>query len=166
MAQVETRGSYDVLVRGERKRQGYKYVVRTPWTFALSHNHGVFTVHHQRYDLPGRAEPFLEFRGHALIVHPGYHWDGASGPTIDSASVMAASLYHDAAYQAMRLRYIPAPHPGPLSPGDWRKMIDEEFRACLESEGMGWFRKRYYYRGVRLGGRRSARPKVPKGWTG
>ena len=104
MARFLTRGAYDVLVRGERRRQGYKYVVRAPWTIELGHDYGHFACHHQRYDLPPRPEPFFELKGNILIVHPGYHWDGCSGPTWDTAGNMGPGLAHDCLYQAMRLR--------------------------------------------------------------
>ena len=42
-----------------------------------------------------------------LIVRAGYCWDGPSGPTIDSASVMRGPLAHDALYQLMREGLIP-----------------------------------------------------------
>ena len=155
MAYVEKRGAYDVLLRGERKEMGYKYTVRDQWVFNLDNDYTDFSVHHQRYDLPRRYKPFFSFQGKLLIVNAPYCWDGASGPTIDSASVMASSLFHDCAYQAMRLRYLPQA---------FREIADEDFRSLLESEGMGWLRRGYYYRGVRIGGRRSAKPKVPENW--
>ena len=38
-----------------------------------------------------------------LTIRRGYAWDGASGPTYDSASSMRGSLEHDAIYQLIRL---------------------------------------------------------------
>ena len=43
----------------------------------------------------------------ALYVYPGYRWDGASGPTIDSEDSMQASLFHDVVYQMLRERKLP-----------------------------------------------------------
>ena len=37
-----------------------------------------------------------------LIIRQGYAWDGASGPVVDTRSVMRASLVHDVLYQMMR----------------------------------------------------------------
>lgn len=42
-----------------------------------------------------------------LIIEAGYAWDGPSGPTIDTASTMAASLVHDAGYQLIREGHLP-----------------------------------------------------------
>jgi len=42
-----------------------------------------------------------------LTVEEGYAWDGASGPTIDTASSMRGSLVHDALYQLMRQNLLP-----------------------------------------------------------
>lgn len=41
-----------------------------------------------------------------LICYRGYAWDGASGPTVDDASNMRASLVHDALCQLMRLGVV------------------------------------------------------------
>lgn len=43
----------------------------------------------------------LDKRG-ALTIKSGYAWDGPSGPTIDTKPFVAASLSHDALYQALR----------------------------------------------------------------
>ena len=42
-----------------------------------------------------------------LTIQRGYCWDGASGPTFDTASTMRASLVHDALYQLMREELLP-----------------------------------------------------------
>ena len=41
-----------------------------------------------------------------MIIHAGYAWDGASGPTWDSKNSMIGSLVHDALYQLIRLGLI------------------------------------------------------------
>ena len=174
MARILTRGAYDVLTRGKKKEQGYKYVTRVPWAIELDHNYGTFAVHHQRWDLPRREEPFFELRGNLLIVHAGYGWDGCSGPTWDTAGNMAPGLAHDCLYQTMRLRYVPFP--------DRRQDADDDFRELLASEGwgthrtrktrVGWFfqrnwgrfRKTYYHKAVRWRGAGSAEPVVPEEW--
>ncbi len=43
-----------------------------------------------------------------LAISSGHVWDGASGPTWDSASTMRASLVHDALYQLMREQNLDA----------------------------------------------------------
>jgi len=42
-----------------------------------------------------------------LTIQRGYCWDGASGPTLDTASTMRASLVHDALYQLLREGQLP-----------------------------------------------------------
>lgn len=37
-----------------------------------------------------------------LTVHPGYAWDGPSGPAPDTPELMRGSLVHDALYQLLR----------------------------------------------------------------
>lgn len=168
MGRVLERGAYHDLLRGDMKELGFKYQVRMEYVFELDHNYGTFEVHHQRYDLPRREEPFFIVRGNILIVRPGYHWNGCSGPTRDTAGNMAPGLAHDCLYQAGRLRYLDL---------SYRKLADEDFRELLASEGWGqskwmvgrlWgrFRKRGYYRSVRVFGKGSMAPKVPEGWNG
>lgn len=38
-----------------------------------------------------------------LTLEPGYAWDGASGPAIDTKDFMRGSAAHDALYQLMRI---------------------------------------------------------------
>lgn len=45
---------------------------------------------------------YYEFSNSMLFIKQGYTWDGASGPTIDTSSIMIASLVHDVIYQAIR----------------------------------------------------------------
>ena len=41
-----------------------------------------------------------------MLVKRGYAWDGPSGPTWDTDDTMTASLFHDAAYQLMRMKLL------------------------------------------------------------
>jgi len=43
-----------------------------------------------------------------LHIKPGYAWDGASGPAIDTNSFMIPSLVHDVLYQMIREKMLPA----------------------------------------------------------
>lgn len=82
-----------------------------------------------------------------LTIKAGYCWDGASGPMLDTSSIMRGSLIHDALYQLLRLE---------LLPGCFRKNSDRElYRTCRE-DGMGWTRSRLVYLAVRMFGRTSA----------
>jgi hypothetical protein len=62
-----------------------------------------------------------------LTVFPGYAWDGASGPTIDTKSSMRASLVHDAFYQLMRA--------GKLGQ-EWRGVVDQVLYQLCVADGM------------------------------
>lgn len=46
-------------------------------------------------------------RSGLMIIERRYAWDGPSGPAIDTPSVMAGSLVHDAGYQLIREGYLP-----------------------------------------------------------
>ena len=65
-----------------------------------------------------------------LTIKAGYAWDGPSGPTLDSRSSMRGSLVHDAIYQLLREKKLPA---------FYRKEADEELYRRLREDGMwGW----------------------------
>ncbi len=82
-----------------------------------------------------------------LTIEAGYCWDGASGPAVDTNTIMRGSLIHDALYQLLRMEFLAE---------EFRQASDRElYRACRE-DGMGWFRAKYVYRAVRLFGRSSA----------
>lgn len=42
-----------------------------------------------------------------ITIHPGYAWDGASGPAIDTVNFRRGSLVHDALYQLIENDLIP-----------------------------------------------------------
>ena len=79
----------------------------------------------------------------SILIYAGYAWDGASGPTIDSENSMAASLVHDAFYQAIRTGQVP---------GSFRRRADGIFRDILKEDGMSFARRWLWYFGVRLFG--------------
>lgn len=76
MAKILSRGAYDVLVRGERKRQGYKYVVRAPG-LPLGRLFGAHVGHGRKYR--ARPRPRLPIPGHAHKIRPG---PGPQGPDL------------------------------------------------------------------------------------
>ena len=85
-----------------------------------------------------------------LTMRDGYAWDGASGPTLDTASFLRGALVHDALYQLMR--------EGLLDP-KWRDPADRLLqKICLE-DGMYRLRAAYVYHTVRLFGAANARPR-------
>ena len=90
-----------------------------------------------------------------LFIKPGYCWDGASGPTIDTQNTFKASLVHDALYQLMRERLILQRH---------RKHVDELLRKMLIEAGMSKFRASIWYWAVRKFAKKSATDKQkPRG---
>ena len=92
--------------------------------------------------------------GGVLIIAKGYCWDGASGPTIDTAGVMRAALAHDAIYQMLRS--------GHLKRTD-RKTADQILRRIMLGDTptrWGRIRAGYYYWSVRLVGGRAARSHI------
>ena len=77
-----------------------------------------------------------------LIVNKGFAWDGASGPTFDSASSMRASLVHDVFCIAMR--------DGRLSYEKWQDQVNELFRTHCKEDGMWHWRAGLWHAAVEL----------------
>ena len=139
------------------RRERFKYEVTEPWEIFHLHDYGPPVKLYRNWigELP-RDLPFIEIEGRSLIAHPGFLWDGPSGPSWDSTSSIAASISHDGIYRAMRFGYIPS--------RGFRRAADKDFRELCKDGGMSWFRRSYHWFGVRVGGRKSAKrfPGVPK----
>lgn len=91
---------------------------------------------------------YLCVRGGTLLIKKGYCWDGASGPAIDTANFMGASLVHDALYQLMREGVIPR---------SFRKTADKILREICLADGMSKPRAWWVYIAVRIGAGKSAK---------
>ena len=81
--------------------------------------------------------------GGILTIKSGYAWDGASGPTWDTPSVMRASLVHDALYQLMREEKISLTN---------REKADSLLREIMLEDGSNSIRAWYFYHAVQLAG--------------
>ena len=110
-----------------------------------------------RLSLPGNlfgqtleyTSSYLKVKAPFLRIQSGYAWDGASGPTVDTAATMYPALVHDALYQLIRLGVLPTSS---------RKGVDKLFRRLLKAGGMTFFRRWYFYQAVRWFGASSAKP--------
>jgi hypothetical protein len=92
---------------------------------------------------PTQFEPYIYLdEDGRLELTPGYVWDFASGPAVDTPDMVAASLVHDAFYELMKRD---------LFPWDRRKQVDKLFVAMLKEFGMPWYRRLWVYLGVRWG---------------
>ena len=78
-----------------------------------------------------------------LSIREGYAWDGASGPTFDTANSMRGSLVHDAFYALMR--------DGCIEHKQWRDSIDRLLQAICIEDGMWRVRAWMWYMGVKIG---------------
>ena len=86
-----------------------------------------------------------------MSILSGYAWDGASGPTWDTKNTMRGSLFHDAAYQLIRL--------GLLKEHSVRQIADEYFGVLLKEDGMGTIRRKLWIRAVKRFAASAADPK-------
>ena len=89
-----------------------------------------------------------------VLIRAGYAWDGASGPTIDTKTTFVGSCVHDCLYQGSR-EFLKFNTEDEFY--QYRKWADQQFRKQLKLSGMNWFRRMYWYRGVREGGEEAAR---------
>ena len=97
-----------------------------------------------------RVDGYIEQTGGGrLTISATYKSDGPSGPTLDTPDFMAAAFAHDAGYQLLRARKVPAA---------WRKRYDEVLYQICRSRGMPWYRAQLVYWGLRVGGGGAASP--------
>jgi hypothetical protein len=83
-----------------------------------------------------------------LVVKKSYAWDGPSGPVIDTAENMRASLVHDALYQLMRNDH--------LKSRTHRRAADKEFKDICKADGASQFWASAYYKALRKFGKPAA----------
>jgi len=119
--------------------RGYKYQVRKPFHIKLD----IVPYESIHLDLVS-----MDKDGNTIIF-PGYAWNGASGPTIDTLNSMIGSLIHDLIYQLIRLGFIDDSY---KEYGD--KLL---YDLCVE-DGMWRLRAKLWKWAVLKFGRGSTRP--------
>ena len=82
-----------------------------------------------------------------LLILEGYAWDGASGPAMDTKSIMRGALVHDGLYQLMREGGLPL---------SYRKTADKLLRKMCREDGMMRIRAWWVYLAVRIFGKEAA----------
>lgn len=104
-------------------KAGYKYVVHDRFYYDTGIvGHAVAMTH-------------LTLDGHGtLCIEPGYAWDGASGPAIDTVNFRRGSLVHDALYQLIAEDALPF---------SCRKIADDILVKICKEDGM-WFPRRWW----------------------
>ena len=117
-------------------RTGYKYWLANDYKVRTDIVPGVDIV-----------TEFIELtRDGALTIRHGYAWDGASGPTLDTANFMRGSLVHDALAGLMRDGY--------LERSTWFTPVNRELRKICIEDGMWRIRAVWVFIGVEyLGGK-------------
>jgi len=92
---------------------------------------------------------FIELDGSRLLLRKGYGWDGASGPVLDTKTVMRATAVHDALYRLIRYEL--------LSEFEFKDRCDLEFVRILEEDGMPKFSRYWIQKGVKQFGLKGVR---------
>ena len=89
-------------------------------------------------------------------IKKGYMCDGCSGVTMDDKTNMHGGFSHDVNYQLLRMGKLS------LNKSEFnrnRKLADLSFYDQLKLDGMWSFRAWYYYKAVRIFGKRHALPR-------
>lgn len=120
--------------------KGYKYQLRRPAYFQTN----IYPPEPIELDLVYMGTDGL------VIVRKYFAWDGASGPTWDDHTNMAASLLHDVLYYLIRI--------GKLDPR-CRLRVDDELWRRMVIDGAFKIRANYYCWAVNTFGRSGADPK-------
>ena len=78
-----------------------------------------------------------------ILVRRGYAWDGASFIAVDDPGTIYASVFHDAGYQALRLKLLDEV---------WREELDLMYEALCKEGGVNRIRAKAHYVALRIGG--------------
>jgi len=105
-----------------------------------------FVTHklHFTIDKPLFSHKYFTVDGFMLFIKPGYQWDGASGPAVNTSNFIISSLVHDVLYQAIREGIIDK---------KYKKDADKELYLLCREYGMNLFRAQYVYIAVKLFGK-------------
>lgn len=94
---------------------------------------------------------FISFTPEGIFtVKPGFVWDGASGPTLDTSDSVCAALGHDTLYELMRC--------GKLASHLYKPIADLWFYKRLQEDGMIQYRAWAWFKAVSLFGAPSCDP--------
>ena len=115
-----------------RYRSGYKYQLAEDYTVMTPIVTG---------EVRGN-EYFVLFADGRLLIRKGYAWNGADGPTFDTASSMRPSLGHDVLCQMMRTGLLEHPR--------WSAQVHGLFREMCLEDGMLPIRAAIWHRAVVL----------------
>jgi len=120
-------------------RRGYKYQTTRDYHIKI----GAIS------DQPVMARFITLTNAGEMIIHAGYAWDGASGPTWDSKNSMIGSLVHDVLYQLIRLGLIDA---------KYKEYADQLLHDLCTEDGMFSWRADFWKWAVLTFGAGSCRP--------
>jgi len=114
-------------------KSGYKYQLCRNYTINTGIKDLVFDI----------KSPYIDLSKHGMLtIRAGYAWDGATC-AIDTKNFMRGSLVHDALYQLIDEKYLDQ---------KYRLSADKLLFRILRADGMGWFRSKLVYFGVRIFG--------------
>jgi hypothetical protein len=125
-------------------KSGYKYQLTAPYSIQLPEPFRPAKEVSNRYVR-------LTTDG-VLTLREDYAWNGADGPTLDTASSMRGSLVHDGIYQLMR--------EGLLDYQIYRQPADRLLCDICVEDGMSPVRAKVWYDAVRAFGGPRAKPAV------
>lgn len=84
-----------------------------------------------------------------FVIRKGFAWDGPSGPAIDTATFMRASMVHDSLYGLLRSGLLPAM---------FKDQADVLLRVMCIEDGMNPIRAWWVYTAVKTFAKRATTP--------
>jgi len=105
------------------QQEGYKYRVKDKFVYKTGIRGYTIITHYITLDVDG-----------LLTIDGGYSWDGASGPALDTITIIRGSLVHDALYQLIAEGLLPF---------SLRKEIDNVLIRICKEDGM-WVGRRWW----------------------
>lgn len=130
------------------RKGDYKYTLMHDWSYPTG-------VTYER-DVEVEGGWVRLMRDGTIHLSKDYHWDGPSGPAIDTQNFMRGSLVHDGFYQMLRSGIFG--EPGGKQWKRYRKASDKVLRNMCKQDGMGFFRRAWVYRALRWFGDAAALP--------
>jgi hypothetical protein len=105
--------------------------------------HSIFRFNIPAPGYAGNFETIHFEKNGNVTVFPGFSWDGASGPTVDTPDTVPAALGHDVMYKLMGQRLLPT---------TYKEYADKWFYDRLIADGVLGFRAFAWYKAVQLFG--------------
>ena len=129
-----------MTTRQIKYKDGYKHQLNEDAVFDLP---ATFAEHAKEI-----TTDYYTYNYPTITINRGYAWDGASGPTWDTAEAKRASLIHDVIYQMIAEDELSLKN---------RKAADDYFLVLLKEDSMSKIRRTLWWWAVNKFGKKPAK---------